>query len=89
MLMKKNLQICFTFIESGSAHILINPGNIADFFSQSGCKEYPLDSGHYFIFYNAASAGGGTITVLVDGTQVATKTFAAGSVDSFPISLTI
>jgi len=87
--MKKNLKICFTFIESGHAHILISPANISDYFSQSGCKEYPLEPGHYFIFYNAASAGGGTVTISVDDVVLATKTFDAGPIDAPPIVVTI
>ena len=87
--MTKNLKICFTFIESGHAHILISPANISDLFPQSGCKEYPLDSGHYFVFYNAASAGGGTITISVDDTVLSTKTFVAGPIDAPPIVVTI
>lgn len=87
--MKKNLKICFTFVMSGHAHILISPANTADFFPESGCKEYPLDPGHYFIFYNAGTAGGGTITVSVDDTVVSTKTFAAGDIDAAPIVITL
>ncbi len=87
--MKKNLKICFTFIMSGHAHILISPGNISDLFPESGCKEYPLDPGHYFIFYDGASAGGCTMTISVDDVVAVTKTFAAGTFDGPPVVVTI
>jgi|GEM_PF-2447166 len=87
--MKKNLKIYFTFIMSGHAHILISPANTSDLFPQSGCKEYPLDPGHYFIFYNGASAGGGTMTISVDDVTLVTKTFEAGQFDAPPVVVTI
>lgn len=85
----KNVRICFTFLMSGHAHVLISPARTTAHWPQSGCKDFPLEEGHYFIFYTGASAGGGSISVSVDGTMITTQHFGPGSFSSDPIVITI
>ncbi|HXU28846.1 MAG TPA: hypothetical protein VN698_16570 [Bacteroidia bacterium] len=87
--MKKDLKICFTFLMSGTAYVHVSALATTECWTESGCKDYQLDAGHYFFTYSVASAGGGVITISVGGTVIYSDHFGPGTLSFPPVSRTI